>query len=264
MPIIFEHAIKAIQGSRDYQEDCALAAGGGAAPDPFVPAPAADDGGSLAAVLADGMGGHVGGALASRIVCETFLIACQQSETAATDRLIGALDAANDALAERIRVNPLLSGMGSTLVGVLLDEAGLSWISVGDSPLYLWRRGGLARLNEDHSVGGELDALAAEGHISRVEAAADPRRHMLRSAVIGEDLELIDLPARPLPLEPGDCVVIASDGILTLEENEVERTVTAYAGDGAEAVAAALIRAVEHIRDPFQDNTTIIAVRVAG
>ncbi len=85
---------------------------------------------------------------------------------------------------------------------------------------------------------------------------------MLRSAVTGDDLELIDLPMRPLELDVGDYVILASDGLQTLEHGEIERVVAAYAKDGAEAVAGALIRAVEAIRDPYQDNTTVIAVRV--
>jgi protein phosphatase len=93
------------------------------------------------------------------------------------------------------------------------------------------------------------------------QAKADPRRHMLRSAVTGEDLDLVDVSSRPLVLEPGDYVILASDGLQTLETTEIERVVAAYADDGADAVASALIRAVEAIRDPHQDNTTVIAVR---
>jgi protein phosphatase len=84
---------------------------------------------------------------------------------------------------------------------------------------------------------------------------------MLRSAVTGEDLDLVDVSRKPLTLEPGDYVILASDGLHTLDMGEIERIVAAYAQDGAEAVADALIRAVEAMRDPHQDNTTVIAVR---
>jgi protein phosphatase len=62
-------------------------------------------------------------------------------------------------------------------------------------------------------------------------------------------------------LEAGDYVILASDGLQTLETNEVQRIVKAYAETGAAAVADALIREVEALRDPHQDNTTVIAVR---
>ncbi len=151
--------------------------------------------------------------------------------------------------------------MGSTLVGVAFGQGGVEWVSVGDSPLLLYRRGQIAALNDDHSLAPELDRMAAAGLITADQARNDPRRHMLRSAVTGEDLELVDLSPRPLAVEAGDYVIIASDGLQTLELGEVERVVAAYADDGAEAVAGALIRAVESVRDPHQDNTTVIAVR---
>ena len=84
---------------------------------------------------------------------------------------------------------------------------------------------------------------------------------MLRSAVTGDDIDLVDLSRAPLVLEPDDYIILASDGVQTLEQSEIERVVTAYAADGPEAVASALIRAVEAVRDPHQDNATVVAVR---
>ncbi len=69
------------------------------------------------AVLADGMGGHAGGALASRTVCENFLSVAADHSGTSIDRLIAALKAANTAVAAKISENPLLAGMGSTLIG---------------------------------------------------------------------------------------------------------------------------------------------------
>lgn len=217
----------------------------------------------LVAILADGMGGHAGGALASQTVCETFVDAFAQEQGADTHaRLISALSAANEAIAGKVHENPALSGMGSTLVGVVFSNDGAQWVSVGDSPLMLYRRGEIALLNEDHSLAPELDRMAEAGHISMEEARRDPRRHMLRSAVTGDDIDLVDISKKPLAVEPGDYVILASDGLQTLEQSEVERIVSAYAADGAKAVAHALIRAVEAVRDPHQDNATVVAVRV--
>jgi protein phosphatase len=126
----------------------------------------------------------------------------------------------------------------------------------------LYRRGEIALLNEDHSLAPELDRMAEAGHISIEEARRDPRRHMLRSAVTGDEIDLVDISRKPLAVEPGDYVILASDGLQTLEQSEVERIVSAYAADGASAVAQALIRAVEAVRDPHQDNATVVAVRV--
>jgi len=256
----FDHAARATKGARDYQED---ASG-------FWPPETADAGGAdvptanatrLVAVLADGMGGHTGGALASRMVCDSFIAAYAGRNGARHKRLLEALRSANDAIASKVMANPILSGMGTTLVAVVFADDGVEWVSVGDSPLLLYRRGEIAHLNEDHSLAPELDRLAALGRMTPEEAKADPRRHMLRSAVTGEDLDLVDVSRHPLALEPGDYVILASDGLQTLETTEIERIVAAYAKDGSEAVACALIRAVEAVRDPYQDNTTVIAVR---
>jgi protein phosphatase len=254
----FEHASRATQGARHYQEDTAIIWPGA---DPFVPVADGPADGELVAVLADGMGGHAGGAIASRMACESFISSFAAIVGESRQRLVAALDAANAAIADKVRETPALSGMGSTLVGVHFGGDGVEWVSVGDSPLFLYRQGEIATLNEDHSLAPELDRLAEAGVISPEVARRDPRRHMLRSAVTGDELDLIDISRRPLKLEPGDYVILASDGLQTLEQDEIGRIVAAYAEDGPSAVAGALIRAVEAIRDPHQDNTTVVAVR---
>jgi protein phosphatase len=255
--LAFDHASRATKGARSYQEDTALFWPG---EDPFSP-DGTRNGGEMMAVLADGMGGHAGGALASRMACESFIKAFAGQNGPKRERLKSALEAANQAIAATVEANPALSGMGSTLVGVTFGPDGVEWVSVGDSPLMLFRRGEIALLNEDHSLAPELDRLAAQGRISEDEARRDPRRHMLRSAVTGDELDLVDLSRRPLAVEPGDYIILASDGLQTLEAGEIERVVAAYASDGASAVANALIRAVEAMKDPHQDNATVVAVR---
>jgi protein phosphatase len=257
--IVFDRATCSTKGARNYQEDSAVLWPGD---DPVQPAASVARSGEFVAILADGMGGHAGGALASRTVCETFVDAFAKAGGDTQARLISALSAANQAVAEKVNENPALSGMGSTLVGVVFSKDGAQWVSVGDSPLMLYRRGEIALLNEDHSLAPELDRMAEAGHISVEEARRDPRRHMLRSAVTGDDIDLVDISRKPLPIEPGDYVILASDGLQTLEQGEVERIVSAYAADGAKAVSQALIRAVEAVRDPHQDNATVVAVRV--
>jgi len=254
----FEHAARATQGARDYQEDASAVW----APESRsgADAPAAESG-PLVAVLADGMGGHVGGALASRMVCDSFISAFGELDGERAQRLLGALRTANGAIAAKVKANPMLSGMGSTLIAAVFGAQGVEWVSVGDSPLLLYRRGEIALLNEDHSLAPELDRLVAIGRMTAEQAKADPRRHMLRSAVTGDELDLVDVSRKPLALEPGDYVILASDGLHTLETAEIARVVAASAANGAEAVADALIRAVEAVRDPHQDNTTVIAVR---
>jgi len=256
----FKSAWRTARGARPYQED-SVALFPGPSPIEAGLASAGRDC-DLVTALADGMGGHAGGAAASRTVCMEFLAAFAAGDEAVPVRLGAGLDAANAAIERAVRAEPAMSGMGSTLIGAAFGASGLQWVSVGDSPLYLLRHGEIALLNEDHSLAPALDLMAATGKITVEQARSDPRRHMLRSAVTGDELDLVDLSKKPLALATGDVVLLASDGIHTLEESEILRVAAGYASDGPEAIADALLRAVEAARSPFQDNISVIVVAV--
>jgi protein phosphatase len=208
------------------------------------------------------MGGHAGGAIASDAVCKNFKAQYVEQTGATRDRLRSALDAANGAVGAIVGERPNLRGMGSTLIGVAFNAEHANWVSVGDSPLYLYRRGEMARLNEDHSMGPVLDKLVETGRLDPEEAINDPRRHLLRSAVVGEDLDLVDLAQDPWPLHQGDVVVLASDGLNSIADIEIARVIAAFRKDGPEATAEALIQAVADADAPHQDNTTVVVVTV--
>jgi protein phosphatase len=243
----FPYATRAAKGARSYQEDAARALDGA--------------GGGLTAVLADGMGGHAGGAVASELASTSFLDAFSKASGEAVTRLAEALDRANAAIAGKAAESPELRGMGCTLIGADFAEERMAWVSVGDSPLYLVRDGAITRLNADHSLAPEIDRLAAIGVMTWDEAKADPRRHVLRAALTGAEIDMVDWSRDPLPLKPGDIVILASDGIHTIPEAEIARL--AAAADTPDAVAEALLAAVAAAADPYQDNTTVVVVRVA-
>ena len=254
----FEVAIRASQGARSYQEDAASVwqspEGSAGAGEPT----------RLLAVLADGMGGHAGGAIASDAVCTNFEAQYIEQQGSVRQRLKAALNAANGAISAFVAAQPQLRGMGSTLIGVAFHDDHASWVSVGDSPLYLYRRGEMARLNEDHSMAPVLDKLVASGRLTAEEAMDDPRRHMLRSAVVGEDLDLVDFSQSPWPLQSEDVVVLASDGIHSIADLEIARIIAAYRKDGAAPTAEALIAAVKEVNVPHQDNTTVVVVTIGA
>jgi serine/threonine protein phosphatase PrpC len=259
--VVFEYATRASKGARSYQEDAAavqaVAIGSGASACDYAGGMA-----ELAAALADGMGGHVGGALASDTVCRTFLAAYAASSGNVLARLDEAMNLANEAIAREVAQKPALNGMGCTLIGAAFGVSGIEWVSVGDSPLFLVRKGEIVLLNEDHSLAPEIDKLAAAGKISWEAARSDPRRHFLRSAITGNEIDLIDRSHRPLALQAGDVVILASDGIQTLKTNDILRAVTASAPDGPDAIAETLIATVEGAGDAHQDNTTVVVVSV--
>ena len=209
-------------------------------------------------LVADGMGGHVGGATASNLLSKTFVEAYPQASGPVVNRLRACLEAANKALADAIAENPALDSMGSTVVAAVVSSEGLNWISVGDSPLWLFRKGKLERLNADHSMAPVLADLVAKGSMTEEEAARDPRRHALRSAVMGDDIPLIDVSPQPVMVEKGDRLLLASDGLLTLSEQEIEKILRETQDVPLKDSVAALIQAVEDAEHPHQDNTTVL------
>lgn len=206
-------------------------------------------------VLADGMGGHARGDLAADLATKTFL-ASLKSNPGALDE---ALSAANLSIRDAVASDPALKGMGSTIVGAIVANAGLRWISVGDSPLMLLRDGVLYRLNADHSMRGILADMVEAGRLGADDAACDPQRNALRSVVSGEEIELIDAPDEAFPLAQGDVILLASDGIETLAEAEIARIAQAARAGGARRIVARLLAEVDSKRRKHQDNTSIVA-----
>jgi PPM family protein phosphatase len=260
----FEIAIRASQGARRSQEDCALVWPRGASTDTTAVTgrSAERQPDTAVAVLCDGMGGHRGGALASRLACENFLPAILEATPVVRSRLMEALNTANGAIAQKVEKDPANKGMGSTLVGVYITRDGLDWISVGDSLLYLIRDTELRTLNADHSLAPEIDKLAESGKISWQAARADPRRHYLRSALTGDDIDMIDLSEQTMQLLDGDVLILASDGIHTLETDAIARIVIEAGRGAASTIAERLIDAVDDAGAPHQDNTTVVAICV--
>lgn len=270
MTTAFAHASDAIVGARDGQEDNHAVVLLGPKPATGSTAVPPDADGSrpaapveLLAVVADGMGGHVAGEEASRVACDAFVEAYSGDLDGIADgsALETALQAADDALETAIAETPSLFGMGCTLIGVSLTAAGLRWISVGDSLVFLWRDGTLSRLNEDHSMAPLLDDLAARGLMDRHEAATSPRRHHLRSALTGSGIDLVDHHADAMALNEGDWLIVATDGIETLPTGRLEGLIRDHKTNSPAELVKALLGAVEAAREPFQDNTTIVAIQ---
>jgi serine/threonine protein phosphatase PrpC len=225
---------------------------------------APQQGEALLAVVADGMGGHAGGEVAGQLACETFVAAFTERDGPTDARLRMALDVGNSAIAARVAENAALKGMGCTLVGAWIDDQGLRWVSVGDSLLILFRAPDVLRLNADHSLGAFLDEQARTNKISAAEAENNPYRNALRSALTGKTIEILDLQADPYPLADGDWIILASDGIATLEGDEIGDIVYANREASPDRMAELLIAAVEEKEAPDQDNTTVLVFKVTG
>jgi PPM family protein phosphatase len=252
----FEAISALIQGGRDHQEDAVVA-----------DFPMGADSGIV--VLADGMGGHAAGDIASKIVMTEVYseLKFQSTDPDAFSRhmpeiLKTAAHAANDCVRAHIEENPEATGMGSTLVAAVTLGDTLYWISVGDSPLYLFRDGDLVQLNEDHSMAPQIDLMASSGMISEEEARHHQDRNALLSVLAGDDIPRIDCPAEGLKLRDADVIVVASDGLQFLDNDEIEAVLSEEAGSGGAAVARSFLDRIAELDDPDQDNTSFAVIRV--
>ncbi len=250
--LYFEIAGSQFVGARDYQEDA------------FLRTYLADEGATsksaVLAVIADGMGGHAAGNIAANLVVSTFNGSVTKGfgQEEFPPLLRECVANANDALKQSIRETPALDGMGCTLVAVAGTHGKLWWISVGDSHLYLLRDREITKKNEDHSYGGYLKRMKAQG----LELEPDPSlsHNMLMSAITGEEIAEIDCPEKPLPLRAGDRLILASDGLDTLSlDNIVQCCVWSKS---AKECVDNLLKAVEDAERPRQDNTTVIVIDV--
>ena len=222
------------QGARPYQEDSwALRSLGD---------------GSLLAVVVDGMGGHAGGAVASKVAVDAFVQAIEQG-----GGLADGLQEANAAVGRTAAARAELAGMGATLVAAQVRGDEVRWISVGDSPFFLVSSGQLERLNADHSMAPQIDALVKRGMLTAEEAEHHPGRHTLREAVMGQPLNLIDKGSRRLG--PDVKLLLCSDGVQSLDEGQIAANAIRTVADMIEAVLGA---AREH-----QDNVTVIKLERA-
>ena len=157
--------------------------------------------------VADGMGGHRGGNIASALAASTILSFTQGSEPE-EDRLKKSIQAANEAIYTRQLGVSELSGMGTTVT--VLWDAGENMLlgHVGDSRAYLFRNGMLRQLSVDHSVVREL---VLQGVITEAEAKTHPYRHMITRAV-GTDLD-VEVDLLSVPREKDDTWLVCSDGL---------------------------------------------------
>ena len=209
-------------------------------------------------ILADGMGGYAGGKEASETVIQNFRLSFDVNNPNIKEALYNALLKANEALKQAKEIKPEYSQMGTTFIAMYINQEYAQWISVGDSPLWLIRDGeGIKRVNQNHSIAGLLELQYQHGEITKEEMENSPNKHMLTSAITGEELKSIDR-SNPLELKKGDTFILASDGVESLKPEEVEELVK-KSKDNKEAVDM-ILSAVLQKGVPNQDNATITIV----
>jgi len=205
-------------------------------------------------VVADGMGGHRGGATASQLAVESLEAALARAEDVSGDWLAEAIHAANREVNARAADDADLRGMGTTLVAILISVSGRSWVAhVGDSRAYRLRAGALEQLTEDHSVVAEM---LRRGVITPEEAENHPRRNeILRSVGIEAEVEP---EVREVELRADDRLLLCSDGLCgVVSREQITRQLSAHtAPDGVEH----LVETANQLGGP--DNITVVIADV--
>lgn len=213
----------------------------------------------ILAVLADGMGGLSGGERVSqKIVMEALTFGSTLQANQVPTALPGMVAGINRAVNQMLGPKGLYTS-GSTVVSALITGNALRWISVGDSRVYLYRDGQISQLSRDHDLLQDWMPDILEGKRSMAEALRDPNRRKLTSFIGMGELRHVDYNRTPIPLLPGDRVLLMSDGVY---------------GTVSDAEMAAILRdcgsvqlAASHIGQrimgaalPYQDNYTLIVL----
>lgn len=228
-------------------------------------------------VVADGMGGAAAGDLASTVaIAELRKVDGVHSGEEMLESLAGAVQRANDRMADLIADNHSLDGMGTTVCGALFDGTSLGVVHIGDSRGYLLRDGDLDRLTHDHSW---VQTLVDEGRITEEESLYHPHRSLILKVLNGQPIHEPDL--FMVDVRPGDRIMFCSDGLCglvtdatiadLLEEPDlnhalVDLTEAAHAGGGLDNITIIIadVYEADEAVAPDADSPYITTPTVVG
>ena len=208
-------------------------------------------------VVADGMGGHAGGDVASAIAIQSIAHVDRAFDSVeeAENVLRAALLEANGELAESVFQHPELTGMGTTVSGVVRVGDRLALAHIGDSRIYRWRDGELAQITKDHTF---VQRLVDSGRITAEEAAVHPRRSVLMRVLGDVDLNP-EIDTEIVETQPGDRWLLCSDGLSGFVSDERVAELLAEHSDASAAVEALID---ESLDEGAPDNVTVVIVDI--
>ncbi len=207
--------------------------------------------------VADGMGGHAGGEVASRIAINllkdlgVILAQATIDSESQEDLLMNISSSIDEKISLESKLNPELIGMGTTLTALHLGEKTVELLHIGDSRCYQWKSGKLIQLSVDHTV---MQELIDQGRITPEEALSHPQRSLLTQALMGDSG--IDPVLLVFPAEIGDYFLLCSDGLNSvLSDYEITEIIKKYPKEQS-GLLDALTDAAKEKGAP--DNITII------
>jgi PPM family protein phosphatase len=204
--------------------------------------------------VADGVGGHAAGEVASATIIEA-LTPLGDSEPGydLVGRLLEAVVTGNAAIARRVAEEPRLQGMSTTLTAILFAGTRYCQLNIGDSRTYLLRDGELEQITRDDSY---VQLLVDEGHITQEAAGSHPQRNLVLQALTGEEVMEPAMTVREAL--PGDRFLLCSDGLSDVVDHAALAAALSE-GEPQEAVARLIALALEN---RTRDNVTAIVADV--
>jgi protein phosphatase len=220
-------------------------------------------------VVADGMGGHQAGEVASHLAVETLrtFLESTQGDRDLTwpygfnpklsfngNRLVTGVKLANQRVFQEGEEQQAYSGMGTTIVAALIERARLTFCSVGDSRLYLIGPGSFVQLTHDDSWVATV--LANEPGVDEASLAHHPMRHVLTNVIGARDETEVEV--GECPVKEGDTLLLCTDGLHGMLDDATMQLVLAAAGTPQELAERLVAAALER---QASDNVTVVVVR---
>ncbi|MBI5083498.1 MAG: serine/threonine-protein phosphatase [Acidobacteria bacterium] len=216
------------------------------------------DAGQGICVVADGMGGRSGGALAGRTAAAALhaaLAALPPEMRLESSALRGAMTDANQAVRAAAALDPMLEGMGAAVSAVAVSQGRCGVVHIGDCRVYLLRGGTLRQLTQDHTLVAEL---VARNHLSPEGALRHPLRHVLAKSVGTGDA--VEADTATLELSPGDLLLLATDGLTKgLDEADILAALSVRGSSRLQDACRVLMN--QALQNDPGDNITVVLVR---
>lgn len=209
--------------------------------------------------VADGMGGHAAGEVASNLAVNTIQEYIKQYKDSKSKELLleDSIEQANRIIYELAQAKPEYSGMGTTFTGVYIEKGNVYWGHVGDSRAYLIRHNEIRQITQDHSMVWEL---VQSGNLTKEEAHSHPRRNLLTRAVgtgshIKVDIGILDW-------QGGDILLLCTDGLNGLiSDNSIYQCIKDSDNDISGAVDTLIAMAKQA---GGHDNITVVLLKNEG
>jgi len=221
-------------------------------------------------LIADGIGGHSWGEIASKTAInniEEFVIRSRSEDltwpipyrkelSPEQNRLLAAAFLANHKIRGLASQNPSMKGMGTTLVGCIIEGNLLAVINIGDSRLYRIRDNHLEQMTKDHTIAGVMERM---GLLTKEEASCNPQKHILTSALGIEPLENIKVDIFPAEIRENDLYLLCSDGLYDmLGDGEILQAIRSVRTEPLETMGIHLIEKANLAGG--EDNITVILI----